>query len=132
MTSALPPSLSDLQALAEAAFDALPPQMRAACGPLLIRVEDWPDEAVLAEMGIEDPYDLTGLYDGVALTEKSEGDLPGPPDAVILFRRALLDEWVDRGDVTLEALVRHVLVHEIAHHFGWSDARIAQVDRWWE
>ncbi|MEM1315758.1 MAG: metallopeptidase family protein [Pseudomonadota bacterium] len=126
------PSLADLQRLAEQAFEALPEPIRAACGPLALRVEDWPPEALLDEMGIEDPYELTGVYDGVALTEKSAEDLPGPPDAVILFRRPLLDEWADRGDVTLSDLVAHVLVHEIAHHFGWSDARIAEVDRWWE
>ena len=80
----------------------------------------------------EDPFELTGLYDGVALTARGVDDLPGPPDTVWLFRRPILDEWIDRGDVALEALVAHVLVHELAHHFGWSDEDIATIDRWWE
>jgi len=132
MAHALPPSLEDLQRLAEAAFEALPPDIRRACGTLLVTVEDWAPDAVLDDLDIEDPYELTGLYDGVALTEKTSDDLPGPPDRVVLYRRAILDEWIDRGDVPLSRLVRHVLVHEIAHHFGWSDARIAEVDRWWD
>ncbi|MEO0681750.1 MAG: metallopeptidase family protein [Pseudomonadota bacterium] len=132
MAHDLAPSLADLQRLAEQAFQALPPDIRRACGPLLIAVEDLAAEEVLADLGLEDPYELTGLYDGVALTEKTVDDLPGPPDRVILYRRAILDEWVDRGDVALPRLVSHILVHEIAHHFGWSDARIAEVDRWWE
>jgi predicted Zn-dependent protease with MMP-like domain len=126
------PSLADLERLAGAAFEGLPEEVRRACGPLMIRVEDFAPDEVLDDLGIEDPFELTGLYDGVALTEKSHDDLPAGPDAVWLFRRAILEEWIDRGDVTLEELVTHVLVHEIAHHFGWSDERIAEIDPWWE
>jgi predicted Zn-dependent protease with MMP-like domain len=85
---------------------------------------------VLAEMGLEDPYELTGLYDGVALTERSVMDQPLRPDAVWLYRRPILEEWIDRGDVGLDKLVSHVLVHEIAHHLGWSDEDIRSVDDW--
>ena len=87
---------------------------------------------VLLDMGVEDPFELTGLYDGIPLTEKSVSDQPDQPDTIWLFRRPILDEWADRGDVTLGALVAHVTVHELAHHFGWSDDDIATIDRWWE
>lgn len=87
---------------------------------------------MLAGLGIEDPFELTGLYDGIPLTEKSVMDQPMGPDTVWLFRRAILDEWVDRGNVTLRELVAHVTVHEFAHHFGWSDDDIAAIDPWWE
>ena len=81
-------------------------------------------------MGIEDPFELTGLYDGVALTERSVMDQPQRPDAVWLYRRPILEEWIDRGDVALDRLVSHVLVHEIAHHLGWSDDDIRAIDDW--
>lgn len=130
--AALPPSIDDLQRLAEAAAAALPPWVLEAAGPFILRVEDFASDDVLDQLGVEDPFELTGLYDGVALTERHENDLPGPPGTVWLYRRAILDEWIDRGDVELADLVAHVLVHELAHHFGWSDERIARIDRWWD
>jgi predicted Zn-dependent protease with MMP-like domain len=87
---------------------------------------------MLAEIGFESPYELTGLYDGIPLTEKSISDQPLQPDVIWLFRRPILDEWVERGNVTLQELVTHILVHELAHHFGWSDAEIGAIDPWWE
>lgn len=126
------PGLDDMETMAARAFEGLPDWVRRACGPLRIVVEDFADEAVLDDLSIEDPFELTGLYDGVALTERSLDDLPSGPDTVRLYRRPILEEWIDRGDVALDRLVAHVLVHEIAHHFGWSDDRIAQIDRWWE
>ncbi len=128
----LPPTLEEIEAMARAALAELPAQIAHAAAEVAIRVEDWPDEAMLDDMGIEDAYDLTGLYDGVPLTESSVMDQRDGPDTIWLFRRPILDEWADRGDVGLSALVRHVLVHELAHHLGWSDARIAAIDRWWE
>ncbi len=128
-------SRTDLDAferMAQAAVAALPPPFRAGAAGLVFRVVDWPDDGMLAELGIDDPLDLTGLYDGVPMTEKSVSD-PAPfPDTVWLFREPILAEWRDRGDVELEDLVAHVVVHEIAHHFGWSDDDIAEIDRWWE
>ena len=118
--------------MADAAFQALPQIFRDHCRDLVIRVEDWPDQEVLDQMGIQDPLELTGLYQGIALTERMHIDLPGPPDAVWLYRRPILDEWCDRGDVALDRLVGHVLVHEIAHHFGMTDDQIAAIDPWWE
>jgi predicted Zn-dependent protease with MMP-like domain len=126
----LPPSLSDFARLAERAFRRLPASVRRACDGLAIRVEDFADAGILRDMGIEDPFELTGLYDGIALTERSVLDQPSQPDAVWLFRRPILEEWIERGDVDLEHLIGHVLVHEIAHHLGWSDDDIRAVDDW--
>lgn len=126
------PSLADVEALARRAFDDLPAEVRAVCAGLAIRVEDFAAEDVLDDMGIEDPYELTGLYDGIALTERSVLHQPTRPDAVWLYRRPILEEWIDRGDVGLDRLVAHVLVHEIAHHLGWSDDDIRRVDDWTE
>ena len=124
------PSLEDIERLAEAAFAAMPELFRRHCQGLAIRVADFAPDEVLDEMGIEDPFELTGLYQGIALTEKSVMDSGTMPDEVWLYRRAILDEWVGRGDVTLDRLVAHVLVHEIAHHFGYSDDDIAAIDDW--
>jgi len=126
------PSLGDLDALARSAFASLPAEVRRACDGLLIRVADFAPGELLEEMEIEDPFELTGLYDGVALTEKSVFHQPTGPDTVWLYRRPILEEWIERGDVALDALVRHVLVHEIAHHLGWSDDDIRRVDDWTE
>jgi predicted Zn-dependent protease with MMP-like domain len=128
----LPPSLDDMDAMARAAFAALPAEVRRACEGLAVRVEDLADDEMLDDLEIDDPYSLTGLYEGTALTERSVSDQPTRPDTVWLFRRAILDEWVERGDVELERLVSHVLVHEIAHHLGWSDDDIRSVDDWTE
>lgn len=128
--SAPAPSLDDFERLARRAFAALPGEVRRACADLALRVADFPDEALLDEMGIEDPYELTGLYDGIALTERSVMHQPTRPDAVWLYRRPILEEWIDRGDVGLDRLVAHVLVHEIAHHLGWSDDDIRAIDDW--
>ena len=126
------PSAGDVRRLAEAALEALPAAYGRAAREVALRVEEVAPETILAEMGIDDPFDLTGLYEGVPLTEKSVADQPMGPDMIWLFRRPILEEWVARGDVSLGALVAHVLVHELAHHFGWSDAEIARIDRWWE
>ncbi len=128
--SATAPSLEEIEALASAAFDALPPAVRRACGGLGVAVADFAPDAVLDELGIEDPFELTGLYEGIALTERSVMHQPTAPDVVWLYRRPILDEWCERGDVGLDDLVRHVLVHEIAHHLGWSDDDIRSVDDW--
>ncbi len=96
----------------------------------MVHVADFAEDEVLNELGIEDPFELTGLYSGIALTERSVSDIMTMPDAVWLFRRPILDEWAARGDVALDALIAHVLVHEIAHHFGMSDDDIAAIDDW--
>lgn len=125
------PNAGDIEAMALAAVEALPEAFRDHARAVVLRVEDLAPDAVLDDLGIADPYELTGLYDGMPLTQKSVADQPGQPDAIWLFRRAILDEWVARGDVALGDLVAHVMVHELAHHFGWSDADIATIDEWW-
>lgn len=126
----LPPSLEDFDRLAHEAREALPAEVKSACVGLVIRIADFASDEVLAEMGVEDAFEITGLYDGIALTEKSVFDQPNRPDAVWLFRRPILEEWIERGDISLDSLVSHVLVHEIAHHLGWSDDDIRTIDDW--
>ncbi len=128
----LPPDLGDIERLARAAVAALPEAYRAAASAIAIRVEDFASDEMLDELDLTDPFELSGLYEGIPLTEKSVMDQPQRPDTIWLFRRAILDEWIDRNEVTLGDLVAHVLVHELAHHFGWSDDEIAAIDRWWE
>ena len=126
------PDAALIEVLAEAAIARLPAAFRLAAGQVVLRIEDFVSDENLEEMGLEDPYELTGLYQGIPLTEKSVSDQPTSPDLIWLFRRPILDEWAERGDICLADLVAHVLVHELAHHFGWSDADIAAIDPWWE
>ncbi|MBI6629001.1 metallopeptidase family protein [Pontibaca salina] len=118
--------------MAREALNNLPEPFRAAAQQVVLNIADWPDAAMLQALDIDDPLTLTGVYEGIPLTDKSVFDQPTAPDAIWLFRRPILAEWQDRGNVTLEELVTHVLIHELAHHFGWRDADIAQIDHWWE
>jgi predicted Zn-dependent protease with MMP-like domain len=124
MTSRLPPSLDDFDRLAREAWVALPKPFRAMAGDVIFRIENFADDDVLDEMDIDDPFELTGLYQGVDLTRRSISDPAPAAPIVLLYRRAILDEWIERGDVDLAELVSHVLVHEIGHHFGLSDAQM--------
>ena len=126
--SGLAPSLDDMAALVQAAFARLPEAFRSMTGHVLFRVDDFPDEETLAALEIEDPFDLTGLYHGVDLAHRSVLDPETHPSMVFLYRRPILDEWAARGDVTLEELVGHVLIHEIGHHFGLSDDQIDAIE----
>lgn len=121
-----------IEQLARETISTLPEPFRAAASQIALRIADFASEDMLAVMGIEDPFELTGLYEGIPLTEKSVADQPTQPDVIWLFRRPILEEWVDRGDVSLGDLVTHVTIHELAHHFGWSDDDIATIDPWWE
>jgi len=105
---------------ARAALKALPRPFSESLGNVVLLVEDFADDETLKSMGIEDPFELSGLYEGVPLTERSVDQSGRLPDTVRLFRRPILDEWADGND-TLEHLVSHVLIHEIGHHFGLSD-----------
>ena len=122
------PSLDDLAALAERAFAALPEDFRRLTGDVVFRVDDFPSEEVMDELGIEDAFDLTGLYQGVDIGRRSVFDPTPEPARIFRYRRPILDEWAERGDVTLAELVAHVLVHEIGHHFGLSDADIDAIE----
>ncbi|KAB2880083.1 MAG: metallopeptidase family protein [Albidovulum sp.] len=126
------PDLETIEAMARATVADLPERFAVAARGVVIRVEDFPPEDILDDMSVEDPFELTGLYDGIPMTEKSVMDVVDRPDTIWLFRRPILDEWAERGDVTLGQLVAHVMIHELAHHFGWSDEEIAEIDRWWE
>lgn len=123
--------LDHFETVARQTVDTMPPAFRAHAQAVLLRVADWPDADMLDALGMDDPLELTGLYEGIPMTEKSVGDFAAPPDTVWLFREPILDEWRARGDITLDMLIAHVVVHEFAHHFGWSDADIARIDAWW-
>jgi predicted Zn-dependent protease with MMP-like domain len=120
----LPPSLDDLERLARAAWEAMPQAFRALAGDTIFRIEEEASPDVLAELEIDDPFELTGLYQGVDLTQQSIMDPARAAPIVFLYRRAILDEWIERGDVALSDLVAHVLVHEVGHHFGLSDEQM--------
>lgn len=120
-TDPIAPSLDDFERLARAAWDELPAAFRALAGDVVFRIEEFADEEVLRDLEIEDPFELTGLYSGVDLTRASVSDPAPPIPFVFLYRRAILEEWIERGDVGLGELISHVLVHEIGHHFGLSD-----------
>ncbi len=114
------PDAAAIEAIARATIAALPAQFAAHLGDVVLIVEEVADEATLADLGIDHPLDLTGLYHGHPVGEKSSTLSGTLPDRVHLYRRAILDEWLDT-DVTFEELVAHVTIHEIGHHFGLSD-----------
>jgi predicted Zn-dependent protease with MMP-like domain len=118
--SAVPPSLADFESMAQDAWNKLPSEFRSMAGDVVIRVDDFATDETLDELGIEDPFELTGLYQGVSLDKQSVSDAPREPDMVFLYRRPILDEW-SASDEELGHLVAHVLIHEIGHHFGFSD-----------
>jgi predicted Zn-dependent protease with MMP-like domain len=128
----LAPSLSLIEQLAHDAISALPVPYRLAAAAIRLRIEDFAPDDLLEAMDLTDAFELTGLYEGIPLTEKSVSDQPMGPDVIWLFRRPILDEWAERGDVSIGDLVTHVLIHELAHHFGWTDEAIAAIDPWWE
>jgi len=119
--------LAEFEAIADAAYRRLPGRFRALTGELLIRVEDFPTDEVLDSLEIESPFDLLGLYSGVDLARKSVMDIASLPDMVFLYRRPILDYWAEHEE-TLGALVTHVLVHEIGHHFGLSDVDMEAIE----
>lgn len=122
------PSLEEIEALALAALARMPEPFAEHLGDVAVLVEDFADAETLADLGIEDPFELTGLYEGVPLGEKHSAPSGVMPDRIRLFRAPILDEWVARGDESLEHLVAHVLVHEVGHHFGLSDADMALLE----
>ena len=124
----LPPSLSDLEALARRALASLPQRFKRHLGPVVIRVEEFPDAATERAMQLDSPFDLLGLYRGVALPKKSVSDPVPEVDMIFLYRRPILDYWCETGEELFD-LVRHVLIHEIGHHFGFSDADMARIER---
>jgi predicted Zn-dependent protease with MMP-like domain len=122
-----PPAIEDIVELAEQAFAAIPQELRGLVQGAAVMVEDVADDETLAELGIESPWALTGVYRGTPMTRKSVLDAPLEPDMIVLYREAILLEWIETGE-DLFRLVRNVLIHEIAHHFGFSDEDIARLE----
>ena len=122
-----PPSEEDILQMAEAALARLPPRLSRHVAGVAILVEDLADEETLASLGIENPWELTGLYHGIPMTERSISDPVQLPDRIVLYRDAILVEWIEAGE-DLAHLVSSVLVHEVAHHFGFSDADIERIE----
>ena len=127
MTEHLPPSLADLEEQARHALDTIPRRLKQHLGPIVIRVEEFPDEETEEAMGLDSPFDILGLYRGVALPHKSISDPRPDLDLVFLYRRPILDYWCETGE-DLAGVVRHVLIHEIGHHFGFSDEDMARIE----
>jgi len=116
------PSAAEFEAMARRAIARLPAALAQHLGDLILQVQDMPEPELLAEFGMDDPFALSGVYEGIALTERSIEESGTMPPRVRLFRLPILLEWAERGDETLEHLVAHVTIHEIGHHFGLSDA----------
>lgn len=121
------PTLDELDDLARQAFATIPDELRRHCADLVIRVADFPDDDVIEEMELETPFDLLGLYQGVSLERRSTQDSGSLPDMIFLYRRPLLDYWCETGE-DLAHIVRHVLIHEIGHHFGFSDEAMHRLE----
>jgi predicted Zn-dependent protease with MMP-like domain len=122
-----PPTIADIEALAARALASLPRRFKQHLGPVVIRVEDFPDAETESAMELDSPFDLLGLYRGVAMPLKSVSDPRPDIDMIFLYRRPILDYWCEtEGD--LFEVVRHVLIHEIGHHFGFSDADMERIE----
>ena len=127
LRGATAPSLADFEALAIAAFARLPAEFRALCRDLVIQVDDFPTDEVLDRMEAESEFDLLGLFQGVGLPFRSEAISGQMPNMIWLYRRPILDYWAEHEE-TLDAVIAHVLVHEIGHHFGLSDDDMAAIE----
>jgi predicted Zn-dependent protease with MMP-like domain len=123
----IPPDIDAIEALARAALETIPKELRVKVDGVVFRVDDFPDDATCRDMDLASPFDILGLYRGVPLGEKSVSDAPHDVDMIFLYRRPLLDYWCESGE-DLEHLIRHVLIHEIGHHFGLSDADMERIE----
>ena len=122
-----PPSLEDMEAMAAEAFATIPRELRQNVANVVIQIADFPDDEISGEMDLETPFDLLGLYRGVDLARKSVGDVAQDMDMVFLYRRPILDYWCETGE-DLKHVIRHVLIHEIGHHFGLSDEEMERIE----
>ncbi len=124
---AMPPSLADIEAMTHRALASIPKELRRHVTDVVVKVEEFPDPETERAMGLKSPFDLLGLYRGVSLDRKSVMDAPTDLDMIFLYRRPLLDYWCETGD-PLDKIIRHVLIHEIGHHFGLSDEDMARIE----
>jgi predicted Zn-dependent protease with MMP-like domain len=122
-----PPDLADIEVMAREALTIIPDVLRERANDVVVQVEDFPSAEVERDMGLESPFDLLGLYQGVPFGERSVSDAPQALDMIFLYRRPLLDYWCETGE-DLSFLVRHVLIHEIGHHFGFSDEDMERIE----
>ncbi len=122
------PSLEEFEKVAWRVYESLPKEFTDQCGDLAIRIEEFPDQDTLLKMGLNSPYELLGLYHGVDLARKSNFDVPGGPDMVFLYRSPIISFQHADGD-PLDAIIAHVLIHEIGHHFGLSDDDMEEIER---
>jgi predicted Zn-dependent protease with MMP-like domain len=123
-----PPSAADIEALARDAFATIPKHLAQHAEGMVIRVDEFPDAEICNDMGLRSAFDILGLYQGVSIDRKSVGDSGALPDMIFLYRRPILDYWVETAE-PLSDIVRHVLIHEIGHHFGLSDAEMERIER---
>jgi predicted Zn-dependent protease with MMP-like domain len=121
------PDAAEIERLADAAIERLPEGFRRHLDGVVLRVDDFAEEEVLAQLGLADPFDLTGLYTGRPIGERSSMHSGELPAMIHLYRRPLLDEWAETG-VGLEDLITHVIFHEVGHHFGFSDAEMHAIE----
>lgn len=127
MTKSTAPTLADIDALAKAALRLLPEELRRYTGDVVILTQEFPDDDVCREMELESPFDILGLYQGTSLADKQIESSGNMPDMVFIYRRPILDYWCETGE-DLGHVVRHVLIHEIGHHFGFSDETMEAIE----
>ena len=121
------PSLADFEAMAHDAYERLPEAFRQLCEGVIIKVEDFPDEDTMTEMGCETPFDLLGLFEGRGITERFSMETGEMPNRILLYRRPIIDYWAEHEE-TLGDIITHVLIHEIGHHFGLSDEDMERIE----
>jgi predicted Zn-dependent protease with MMP-like domain len=126
--NATAPTLADIEEIARAELRSIPAPLRRHVGDVVIRVEDFCDAEIEREMGLDSPFDLLGLYQGVSLGQKSVSGIVQDLDRIFLYRRPMLDYWCESGE-PLRSIVRHVLIHEIGHHFGFSDDDMDRIEQ---
>ncbi len=123
----LSPSLDEVESIAIEALAHLPQEFRSLCGDIIVQISDFPEEQIIEDMGLETPFDLLGLFEGVGIGERFSLQTGDRPNRITLFRRAILDYWAEHEE-TLGDIITHVLIHEIGHHFGLSDEDMENIE----